>query len=159
MKTMQFFFLTLLFFLSGFGVQAQKAGSEEAAIIDFWKKTWDAYQAGDLEKMWAAYTDEAGEIGPDGSLTVGKANLKASYDAMMKMVDEKPTFTYENPSVRILSPEFALMTWNSSADFKINGQQVGGKTTGVAFLRKINSAWKIEFDALAPVMQMPGTGN
>lgn len=159
MKTMPFFFLTLLFCLSGFAVQAQRAGSEEAAILDFWKKTWEAYDAGDLDKMWAAYTDEAGEISPDGTLTVGKANLKAEYEAMLKMLDEKPKFTYENPSVRILSPEFALVTWSSNADFKIGGQQVGGQTTGVAFLRKIKGAWKIEFDALAPVMQMPGTGN
>jgi uncharacterized protein (TIGR02246 family) len=112
--------------------------------------------------MWAAYTDEAAEISPDGHLTQGKKALREGWDAFMKMVDTRPKFTYETPSVRILSPEFAILTWTSTADIKIQGQQIGGKTTGVAFVRKIKGRWMIELDALIPVMEMPapaGGGN
>ena len=164
-KTMKNIFFTTLF-LSVFTLFAQTANAQtaadEAAIKTMWKETWEAYDAGNLEKMWAAYTDGAAEIGPDGSLTTGKKAMREGYEAFMKMVDAPPKFTYESPAVRVLTPEFAILTWDSSADIKIGGQQVGGKTKGMALVRKIKRQWKIEFDALTPVMEMPaeaGKGN
>lgn len=105
--------------------------------------------------MWAAYTDNAAEIGPDGSLTTGKQALRENWAAFMKMADAAPKFTYENPSVRMLTADVAILTWDSIADIKIGGQQVGGPTKGMAVLRKINGQWFIEFDSLTPKMQMP----
>lgn len=158
------FFSALFLFVCAFFAQTANAqtAADEAAIKTFWKETWQAYDAGNLEKMWASYTDNAGEIGPDGSLTVGKKALRESWEAFMKMVDTAPKFTYESPVVRMLNAEFAILTWDSSADIKIGGQQVGGKTKGMALLRKIKGQWLVEFDTLTPVMQMPtetGKGN
>lgn len=133
-----------------------QSNPDVTAIHTMWKNTWDAYQAGDTEKMWAAYTDDAAELGPDGNITFGKKALRESWEAFMKMADKAPTFTYGNPLVRILTSDIALIVWDSEADIQIGGQQVGGKTKGMAVLRKIKGVWKIEFDSLTPVMPMPG---
>lgn len=133
------------------------ANSNASAIHKMWKSTWDAYQAGDNKKMWAAYTNDAAEISPDGNITYGKKALMASWEAFMKMTDKAPRFTYIDPQVRILTDDTALIVWDSSADIQIGGQQVGGKTKGMAVVRKIKGQWFIEFDSLTPVIPMPET--
>lgn len=135
-----------------------QTAAEEAAVKSFWNETWATFDAGNVEGMWAAYTDDAAEIGPDGTLTTGKKALRESWDMFMKMADAPPTFKYENPSVRILTPDIALVTWDSEADIKIGGQQLGGKSKGMAVLHKIKGSWKIELDTLTPIMEMP-SGN
>ena len=42
-----------------------------------------------------------------------------------------------------------------TADIKIGGHQVGGKSTGMAVVRKINGQWKLEFDSITPQLGMP----
>ena len=125
------------------------------AIHKMWKDTWDAYQAGDNKKMWAAYTNDAAEISPDGNITYGKKALKASWEAFMKMTDKAPSFTYGDPQVRMLTNDIALIVWDSSADIQMGGKQLGGKTKGMAVVRKIKGQWLIEFDSLTPVIPMP----
>lgn len=124
-------------------------------ILKMWNDVNKAYESGDTEKMWAAYTENAAEVAPDGNVTFGKKALREGWDAFLKMADKTPTFSYENPQVRILTNEVALIIWDSSADIQIGGQQVGGKTKGMAVVHKINGQWKVEFDALTPVIQMP----
>ncbi len=155
MKNTLFSILALLFctFIAP-NTQAQTA-DDEAAVKAFWQETWQAFEAGDYEKMWAAYTDNATEIGPDGSLTSGKKALREGWDAFMQMVDEKPRFTSENVNVRMLTADVAVLTWDSTADIKIGGQPMGGKTRGMGVVRKINGKWFVECDAMAPVMPMP----
>ena len=60
-----------------------------------------------------------------------------------------------NPLVRLRSDGLALIVWDSEADIKIGGQQIGGQTKGVAIVHKINGVWKVEFDSLTPIMPMP----
>ena len=129
--------------------------SNATAIHKMWKDTWDAYQAGDNKKMWAAYTNEAAEISPDGNITYGKKALKESWEAFMKMTDKAPSFTYGDPQVRMLTNDIALIVWDSSADIQMGGKQLGGKTKGMAVVRKIKGQWFIEFDSLTPVIPMP----
>ena len=131
------------------------ANSEAINLLKMWKSTWDAYQAGDTKKMWAAYTNDAAEISPDGNITYGKKALKASWEEFMKMTDKAPSFTYGDPQVRMLTNDIALIVWDSSADIQMGGQQVGGKTKGMAVVRKIKGQWLIEFDSLTPVIPMP----
>lgn len=133
------------------------ANTETTNIHKMWKSTWDAYQAGDNKKMWAAYTNDAAEISPDGNITYGKKALKTSWEAFMKMTDKAPSFTYGDPQVRMLTNDIALIVWDSSADIQMGGQQVGGKTKGMAVVRKIKGQWFIEFDSLTPVIPMPET--
>ena len=131
------------------------ANTEATNLLKMWKSTWEAYQAGDTKKMWAAYTNDAAEISPDGNITYGKKALKASWEEFMKVTDKAPSFTYGDPQVRMLTNDVALIVWDSSADIQIGGKQLGGKTKGMAVVRKIKGQWLIEFDSLTPVIPMP----
>ena len=153
MKT--FIFGAFTFFSVLFFVQNTSAQDNRATFEAYLKKVYDAYQSGNDDAMWAFYTDNAAEITPDGRLTAGKSVLKADWDEFMKMVDSRPTFTFELTSWRLITPDVALVTWNSTADIKVQGQQMGGPSTCVAVLHKINGEWKIEFDGMTSVMQMP----
>ena len=154
MKTFVISLLTLCA-CSFFMQNAQAQAADQATFENFLKQVYTAYESGSDDAMWAFYTDAAAEITPDGMLTSGKQNLKAGWDQFMQMVDSRPTFTYELTSWRLLTPDVALVTWNSNADIKMQGQQVGGPTTCVAVLRKVKGNWLIEFDGMTPVMQMP----
>lgn len=148
-----FTFFSILFF-----AQNAAAQDNQATFETYLAKVYDAYQSGNDDAMWAFYTDNATEISPDGMVTSGKQNLKAGWEQFMKMVDSRPTFTYKLNSWRLITPEVAIITWDSTADIKIQGQQVGGPSTSSALLHKINGQWKIEFDSMTPVLQMP-SGN
>ena len=130
--------------------------SQANAIIQALSGAYDAFIAGDLDKGFAVYSDDASEIGPDGSLVHGIKTLRQGFDDLQKVVDEKPNFKYSNIQVRILTNDVALAIWESEADIKIGGQQVGGKTRDMAVLQKINGQWKIVFDQLTPIMPPPG---
>lgn len=145
--------MVFAFGLISMNVQAQSKVDEDA-LKAFWKKVWQAYESGNDQKMFDFYADNASEITPDGNITNGKKAMIESWKEFMKMVDEKPKFTYENPTIRFISPDIAISTWDSSADIKIKGQQIGGKTKGMAVLHKIKGNWYIEFDSMTPVMQM-----
>ncbi len=119
------------------------------------KSAYDAFMpGGNVEAGWAAYTEEATEIGPDGNITFGKKALREGWDGFMKVADEAPKFKYENVLVRMLSNDIALAVWDSEADIKVGGQQVGGKTKGMAVLRKIKGVWKLEFDSITPQVEL-----
>jgi uncharacterized protein (TIGR02246 family) len=118
-------------------------------------EVFNAYESSDENAMWHYYTANASEITPDGRLSIGKEALKASWDEFMKMVDSRPKFTYKLTSWRLITPEVALVTWDATSDIKVQGQQMGGPSTCVAVLHKIDGNWKIEFDSLVPVMPMP----
>jgi uncharacterized protein (TIGR02246 family) len=115
---------------------------------------YDAFLKGD-ESGWAIYTDDVAEINPAGVITFGKKAMLEGFNEFMKMADEAPKFSYSNVLVRMLTNDVALAVWDSEADIKIGGQQVGGKTKDMAVLRKINGAWKIEFDSMTPEIGMP----
>jgi hypothetical protein len=85
----------------------------------------------------------------------GLKNLEMSWKAFDAMVDERPKFSYQLTSSRMVSPEIAVVTWNSDADIKVKGQQVGGPTIGLAVLKKKNDSWIILFDSMTPVMPAP----
>lgn len=154
MKTLSFSLFALIA-ITFFGQKAQAQTDNQATFEAFLGKVYAAYQSGNDAAMWAYYTDNAAEITPDGRLSSGKAALKAGWDEFMKMTDGKPSFTYKMTSWRLISADVALVTWDSTADIKIQGQQVGGPTTNVAVLRKVKGNWLIEFDGMTPVMEMP----
>lgn len=140
----------------GQNLHAQAPKMENAELFKSYLKTvYDAYERGDVAAMFDYYTTDAAEIGPDGSLTSGLAALKASWASFEKMMDEKPKFTYQLTSSRMITPDVAILTWDSDADIKIGGQQVGGKATAVAVIAKKGNRWMIEFDGLTPVIPMP----
>ncbi len=154
MKTTIFSFI-LLFSFSLVTQNASAQADNQATFEAYLKTIYTAYESGNSDAMWAYYTEKASEISPDGRLATGKAELKAGWDEFMKMVDSKPTFTYKLTSWRLITPDVAILTWDSMADIKIQGQQVGGPSTDMVVLHEINGKWMIEFDGMTPVMQLP----
>lgn len=160
----------ILLFVVSFAAQmsAQSAGALWAgsrssnananAVHNFITECYDAFSNGDVAKGYAGYTEEAAEIDPTGNIIFGKKALKEGWEGFIKIVDEKPKFNYSNVLVRMLTDDVALAVFDSEADIKIGGQQVGGKTKGMAVLRKINGQWKLEFDSITPIIPMPEEG-
>ncbi|MDX1913849.1 MAG: nuclear transport factor 2 family protein [Saprospiraceae bacterium] len=163
MKNVLFSAATLLFLTtqtfaqsSGFLWAGSRSGNPDAeAVYSAISKAYDAIVAGDVEKGFAVYTDQASEIGPDGNITHGKKAMLESWNAFVKMTDETPKFSYSNVQVRLLTKDVALAIWESDADIKIGGQQLGGKSRGAAVMRKIGNEWKLEFDQMTPMLGMP----
>lgn len=154
MKTLLIHSLIIMAFV--FGSQNANAQTDNKATFEaYLASVYAAYESGNADQMWAYYTDDAAEIGPDGSLTSGKEALKTSWDGFMEMLDKKPTFTYELTSWRLIKPDVAIVTWNSTADIVMQGQQLGGPTSCSAVLVKVKGKWQIEIDTMTPVMQMP----
>jgi len=145
------FICTLCVFSS---VQAQTA-ADATALKSFWKDVWQAYQTGNADKVMGAYTDQSSSITPDGRIQVGKDAMKADWENFMKMTDETPKFSYEEPTIRFITPDVAVVTYATEADIKIGGQQVGGRMIGLSVLHKINGKWMVETDSMTPVMTMP----
>ncbi len=149
--------LKLLLFISiGFlnsSIHAQSK-ADDAAFKTLWKNIWTAFESGDNAKMFDYYTDQACEITPDGNMTCGKKALIENWTFFMKMLDEKPKFTYSEPTLRYLTPDVLIATWESNDDIKLKGKQIGGKTKSMAVVHKINGKWLIEFDSFTPVIQM-----
>ncbi|MDO8366100.1 MAG: nuclear transport factor 2 family protein [Saprospiraceae bacterium] len=163
-----FLFSTIVLLAVCFQLNAQTAGAfwsgsrsgnaQTNAVHAAITEAYDAFSTGNDEIGWAAYTEEATEIDPAGNVTFGKKNLREGWDAFMKVADEAPKFKYENVQVRMLTKDVALAVWDSEADIKVGGQQMGGKTKGMAVLRKIKGVWKIEFDSITPIVPMPEAG-
>lgn len=152
MRNILFSILTLALISSS--AQAQTA-ADQASIKAFWKQTWQAYQSGEMDKVLPLYADNASSITPDGRVQNGKEAIKADWEAFTAMTDAKPTFTYEEPAIRFITPDVAITTYSTDVDIKIGGQQMGGRMTGVAIVRKVKGSWLIELDSMTPVMEMP----
>ncbi|MBK9723014.1 MAG: nuclear transport factor 2 family protein [Saprospiraceae bacterium] len=122
---------------------------------NFLKEIYTAYENKDYKALKNYYDRSAAEINPDGSMVQGIKNLEAAWKAFDGMVDEKPIFTYKLTSSRMVTPDVAIVTWDSDAQMKIKGQDMGGKAIGMAVLKKKNNSWTIHFDSMTPVMPMP----
>lgn len=140
----------------GIWVGSKTATGETKAVHDALQKGFgDFMPGGNPETGWAIYTENAAEVDPGGNITFGLSALKAGWDAFSKMTDEPAKFKYDNVQVRMLTNDVALVVFDSEADIKIHGQQIGGKVKGSAVMHKVNGVWKLEFDQLSPVMPMP----
>lgn len=135
-----------------FAANAQK--SAENDIKKIWKGVYEAYNAGDYDKGFTYYTENAVEIGPGGNLTDGVKAMKESWAAFQKMMDSTPKFTYDNLNVRLITSDVAILHWDQEADIKMGGQQYGGPAKALAVMKKVNGQWVIEADVLVPVVPM-----
>lgn len=70
-------------------------------------------------------------------------------------MDEKPKFTPSNPEVKFITPDVALITWQTEDEMKMQGQTMKSKNNGLAILKKTGGKWLVEADALIPIMEMP----
>lgn len=161
MKNLISVFFVFSFFISSItlsnaqGKPAKLPMENKTTFETFLKDVYTLYEKHDYKALKNIYDRQAGEIGPDGMLIMGIKNLEASWKMFDGMVDGTPTFTYQLTSSRMVTPEIAIITWDSDADIKIKGQQIGGKATGMAVLKKKGNSWQIQFDTMTPVMAMP----
>lgn len=140
--------------LLSFSTSAQNA--EEAAVLKMWNEVWALYEANDMDKIWAYYTDDAVEIYPDGSMIRGKEGIKAGYEQFSTMLEGTPSWKASPPVVQFITRDVALLTSDVEADVKLKGgQQIGGKSTFALIVKKQNNKWVMVFDSQTPVMQMP----
>lgn len=162
MKNILFSILTLFsmnLFLQTSAAQSGAPKTDEAAVLKMWDEVWQAYESGNEEKMWAAYTDNACEIYPDGSMVCTKKAMREGYEAFKNMLEGKPSWSYTTPTVRFIEPNVALLTADVTSDIKLKGgQQIGGKSKFMALVHKTNGQWLIEFDSQTPVVSMPEPG-
>ena len=89
-----------------------------------------------------------------GAIEACKANnFEECYIRPIAFIGDGPlgVFPGANPKIDV-----AILVWDSSADIKIKGQQVGGKTKGMALAHRTAGKWLIEFDSITPVISMPG---
>lgn len=154
------FFNALLTLALGFFATTATAqnAADEAAVKTFWKDVWKLYESGNIDEVMKIYTDNASSITPDGRLQSGKAAMKADWENFLKVVDSAPKFSYEEPSIRVITADVAIVNYSTQADIKVGGQQVGGKMLGIAVLHKVNDKWMIESDSMTPVIEMPEAG-
>jgi ketosteroid isomerase-like protein len=141
--------------VSAQGKPAKLPMENKASVEKFLKEVYDAFEKKDYKALKNLYDGRAGEISPDGSLTMGIKNLDAAWKAFHAMIDEKPSFSYQLTSSRMVDNDIAVITWNEEDDIKIKGKQIGGKMIGMAVLKKRNDSWQIQFDCLTPVTAMP----
>lgn len=132
----------------GSNTQDRQALEVHTAMAD----AFNAWAAGDVDKGSAVYAVDAIEIGMDGSIVHGRQAMIDGWNAFMSMVDEAPKFTFENVQVRFLTADVVLATFDSAADIKMGGQQVGGQVSWLAVLQKISGKWQIVADAGVAVM-------
>ncbi len=83
--------LLAILLVTALTVSAQST-TAEADIKKMWLEVYEAYNNGNYETGFEAYTKDALEITPDGRIAMGKEALRANWQEFMKVVDEKPTF-------------------------------------------------------------------
>jgi hypothetical protein len=138
------------------GKPAKLPMENKAAFENYLRDVYTAYEKMDYKALKNNYYGRmAGEINPDGAMVQGIKALEPAWKAFDAMLDERPTFKYQLTSSRMITPEVAIITWNSEDDIMIKGQQVGGKIIGMAVLKKKNNSWTIEFDTITRVVPPP----
>ncbi|NOT36120.1 MAG: SnoaL-like domain-containing protein [Saprospiraceae bacterium] len=150
--------------LCSFSLQAQKkmpklpmdnkAGFEKF-MADVYNAYYEAYDKKNYKNFVKYFSGSASEIGPDGNLTYSLKSLKEMWPKQDQMLDSKPKFDYKLTSSRMVNSEIALITWDVDADIMVKGNQVGGRQTNAAILKKSGSTWVIEFSVAVPFHEMP----
>lgn len=156
MKSIILYWITFVVMSAAASNVSAQTAADEAAVKAFWKEVWRLYENGSAEEVLNIYADNATSITPDGRLQMGKAAMRADWEAFKQMTDAPPKFSYEEPVIRVISPGLAIVNYATQADIRVGGQQVGGKMLGIAVLHKVNGKWRIEADSMTPVMEMPG---
>ncbi len=127
----------------------------EKFLTDVYNAYYEAFDKKTYKNFSKFFSGNAAEIGPDGRLTYTLKTLKEVWAETDKMMDEKPSFKNKLTSSRMVNSEIAIITWDSEADVKIQGKQMGGMTTCMAVLKKSGESWVIEFDSATPAIPMP----
>ncbi len=156
MKTTIFSFILLL--ISSFFIQSAQAQTDNHATFEAYLKTvYGAFEKGGFDALSKYYAPNASEISPDGTQLNGLSAIRANWTEAEKIFDAKPQFEYKLTTSRLLAPNIALINWDATDKFSMQGQKMEFHSTASAVLRKENGQWLIEFSQLTPKMnfEMP----
>lgn len=156
MKTTIFNFILLL--ISSFFVQSTQAQTDNHATFEAYLKTvYGAFEKSGFDALAKYYAPNALEISPDGTPLNGLSAIRANWSEAEKMFDAKPQFEYKLTTSRLVTPNVALITWDATDKFSMQGQKMEFHSTASAVLRKENGQWLVEFSQLTPKMnfEMP----
>jgi ketosteroid isomerase-like protein len=152
MKSSIFSFIILLstsLFSSKSAAQTDNQGTFEAYL----KTVYGAFETGGFDALAKYYASSATEISPDGTLLNGLTAIRANWAEAEKMFDAKPQFEYKLTSWRLVTENVAVIIWDATDKFSMQGQKMEFQSTASAILRKEKGQWLIEFAQLTPKVQ------
>lgn len=149
MKT-SFFSFILFLFVSLFSQNAQAQTDNQATFEAFLKTAYTAFENGGFDALAQFYAPTASEISPDGNQLNGLSAIKANWADAEKMFDAKPQFEYMLTTWRLVTADVAVLTWDATDKFSMQGQKMEFKSTASAVLRKEKGKWFIEFAQMTP---------
>jgi len=123
---------------------ATASGSDESAIKALLSTYQDALNASSTAAAMPLYTEDGVFMPPYSQSAVGKAQLKASYDAVFKAITLHVHFTIRE--VVIMSPEWAFARTNSAGTNKVNAtgaMSAEGNQELFIFKKGADGTWKI----------------
>ncbi|MEZ4899641.1 MAG: nuclear transport factor 2 family protein [Saprospiraceae bacterium] len=141
--------LTVLALLVSQWINAQQALNEE--FQNYLNEVYGAYDQGGWEKLKSYYSPTATEIDPVGMINSGLSQLDAYYKNFDALLEGKPSFTNRIKSAKLIGRDVALIIWESTGEFKINGETLKNSGTTSAVLVKKDGQWLIEQTQLTPV--------
>lgn len=152
MKT-SFFSFIILISASLFSSKSAAQTDNQSTFETYLKTVYGAFETGGFDALAKYYASSACEISPDGTLLNGLAAIRANWAEAEKMFDAKPQFEYKLTSHRLVAPNVAIINWDATDKFSMQGQQMEFQSTASAVLRKEKGQWLIEFAQLTPKVQ------
>jgi uncharacterized protein (TIGR02246 family) len=89
--------------------------TDEAAIRQIAKEVNDALNRGDAKAYAAFYTQDADYVDSFGRASKGRANIEASFQALLTGPYKGAKFTTQIESIRFLTPSIALTDFTTDA--------------------------------------------
>ena len=135
-------FTPALLIASGFGAGALWAQSQSVVAKAF-EAIVAAYNAKDLDRLSAAYSESAVMMGANEPMAKGRQAIRQSYESAIK----SGAGAYEGRVIEsAVSGDLGYVVFTGTSDMK--GTKVTGH--GIAVFRRINGEWKAVADASMP---------
>jgi ketosteroid isomerase-like protein len=152
MKTSFFSFIILLS-ASLFSSKSAAQTDNQSTFETYLKTVYGAFETDGFDALTKYYAASATEVSPDGTLLYGLSAIRANWAEAEKMFDAKPQFEYTLTNWRLVTKDVAVLTWDATDKFSMQGQQMEFQSTASAVLRKEKGQWLIEFAQLTPKVQ------
>lgn len=149
MKT-SFFTTILMIFSSLFASNIAAQTDNQATFETFLKTVYTAFETDGFDGLSKYYAPNASEVSPDGNQLNGLEAIQANWAQAEQMFDSKPQFEYKLTNWRLVKPDIAIINWDATDKFSIQGQKMEFQSTASAVLRKEKGHWKVEFAQTTP---------
>ncbi len=145
------FFTTVLFAVACLFATNITAQTDNQATFEAYLKTvYTAFETDGFDGLSKYYAPNASEVSPDGSQLNGLDAIRANWAQAEQMFDAKPQFEYKLTNWRLVQPDIAIINWDATDKFSIQGQKMEFLSTASAVLRKEKGQWVVEFAQMTP---------